>query len=77
MSILLLSFSGLLATKCTSLKNETCLARATLIDLKPNELQYHPFMISLSTCNGSCNTHDDPSARICVPSKTRCKCKCI
>ena len=27
-------------------------------------------MISLDRCNGSCNTPDDPSGRICLPNKT-------
>ena len=32
-----------------------------------NELHYYPFIISMSRCNGSCNTVHDPFGRICVP----------
>ena len=53
--ILLLSCSGSLArlakisdhTKCISLKNQPCLARATLFDLNPKELHYNPFMVKI------------------------------
>ena len=64
--ILLLSFSGSLATKCVSLNDEPCMVRPTLIDLNPVELKYYPFMISLDERNGSCNVL---SPKICVPKK--------
>ena len=68
MFVLLLSFSGSLATwKCVSLNNEPCMARFTLFDLNPVELNYYPFMISLNKCNGSCNVVD----YTCVPSKVK------
>ena len=31
------------------------MCRPSLINLKPVELKYYPFMISLDKCNGSCN----------------------
>ena len=39
-----------------------------LIDLNLIELKYYPFMISLDTCNGSCNVI---SPKICVPRKKK------
>ena len=45
--------------------------RPFLIDLNPVELKYYPFMISLNKCNGSCNSVNDISMKICVPSKTK------
>ena len=30
---------------------------------------YYPGIIKLDRCNGSCNTLDDPSGRICVANK--------
>ena len=56
-------------TKHTSLNSEPCLARPTLIGLNSNKLQYYLFMVSLDVCNGSCNTYDDLSNRICIPNK--------
>ena len=65
--IALLSFSGSLArvakisnrTKYISLNNEPCLARTTVIEINPNKLHHFPFMFSLHSCKGSCNTFDD------------------
>ena len=57
--IVLLNFSGSLATKCTYLNNEPCMTRTTLIDLNPIEINNYPFMISLDKCNGRCNAVDD------------------
>ena len=61
--IVLLSFSESLAriskvddrTKCLFLNDELCIVRPTLTDLNPVELKYHPLMISLDKCTGSCN----------------------
>ena len=69
--IVLLSFSESLATKCMSLNSEPCMVRLTLIDSNPVELKYYPFMFSLDKCSASCNSVDDLSIKICVPSKTK------
>ena len=53
-----------------SLNNEPCMARPTLIDLIPVELNYHPFMISLDKCNGSFNDVDDLSVEIYIQRET-------
>ena len=53
-----------------SLNNEPCLARPILNGLDLNERVYYSLMISLDRCNGSCNTLDDLSSRICFPNKT-------
>ena len=54
--------------------NQPCTARPTFIDSNPDEhnqgLRYYPFIINLDRCNGSCNTLDNPSGRICGPNKT-------
>ena len=68
--IVLLRFSKSLATKFTSLSNEPCLVRSTVIDLNSNKLHYYPFMISLCRCNGRFNTLDEQSGRICLPNET-------
>ena len=41
-----------------------------LIDLNPDELNYYPFVLSLARYNGSYNTLDDLSSRICASNKT-------
>ena len=56
--------------KCIFLRNQPFMTRSTLIDLNDDEynqgLHYYPFMVNLDRCNGSCNTPDDLSNRICV-----------
>ena len=56
--------------KCIFLSNQPFMTRSTLIDLNDDEynqgLRYYPFMVNLDRCNGSCNTPDDLSNRICV-----------
>ena len=69
-TFVLLSLSRSLVTKCVSLNNEPCMIRPIIIDLKPVELTYYPFMISLDKCSGICNSLDDLSTKIYVPSKT-------
>ena len=66
----LFCFCGSLATKYVSLNNEPCMTIPILIELNPADLNYHSFMISLDKCNGSCNTIDNLSAKICVPTES-------
>ena len=66
MLIVLLIFTECLArswTKYVSLNDETCVLRATLIDLNPVELKYYLLIISLDKCNRICNVL---SPKICV-----------
>ena len=66
--IVILSFSGSLATKCLFLKDEPRMVRPTLIDMNPFELKYSQFMISLNKCTGSYNIL---SPKIFVPKETK------
>ena len=45
--------------------------RPSLINLNSDELKYYPFTITLDKCSGSCNSGNDLSTKICVPSKTK------
>ena len=46
----------------------------TFFNLHPNEcsqgFHYYPFWVRLGRCVRSCNTLDDLSSKLCVPSKT-------
>lgn len=48
-----------------------------LVDLNPEKPPYNQFMTSLDRCNGSCNTVIDLLGRICIPTKEKCKLRCI
>ena len=41
-------------TKCLFLNNGPCMVRPILIDMNPDELKYHPFIISFWKCTGGC-----------------------
>ena len=51
----------------------------TLINLHPNEYSQdfhcYPFALKLDRCVGNWNTLNDLSNKVCVPNKTRFKCK--
>ena len=50
------------------------MTRPTIINLNPNGynqgLRYYQFVANLDRFNGSCNTFDNLSFRICVSNKT-------
>ena len=60
------SVAGL--AKCLLLNDERCMFRPTLIDMNPNELKYHSFMVNLNKSTGSCNVL---SPKIYVPKEAR------
>ena len=65
--------NGSKLTACIYLKKQPCMTRPTRIDLNPDKynhgLCYYSLIINLDRCNGSSNTLDDLSDRICVPNK--------
>ena len=46
------------------------IVKPRLFDLNLEELHNYPFIFSLNRCNGSCNTPNDLSSRICIVDKT-------
>ena len=50
------------------------MTRLTLINLHlpeySQELHYHPFVVNLDICVGSCNIINDLSNKVCVRNKT-------
>ena len=51
------------------MNNQQFMVRSTFIDLNFEEPHCYPFIISMSRCDGTSNTMEDSSDRICVPSK--------
>ena len=48
--------------QCVSMNNQKCKIRSEIINVNTNEL-----VITINKCKGSCNTINDPYAKICVP----------
>ena len=46
--------------------------------MNSREFFYYPFTVSVNKCGGSCDTIDDPYARVCVLNKVKkYECKSI
>ena len=59
--------------KCVSLNNKKCMIQPILIILHPSEyseeFHYYSFSVKLDRCDGSCNTLNDLSNKLCVLNK--------
>ena len=53
--------------ECVSMNNQECKARSTITDVNSNEPMFYPYSIKVNKCKGSCNTFNDPYAKLCVP----------
>ena len=69
--IALLSFGVSLATEDVYVIDKPFMTGPTLIDLSPVDLNYYLFMIGLDKYNVGCNTVDNLSMKICVPTETK------
>ena len=49
------------------MNNQECIIRTEIISLNNNEPIFYPYIIKINRCKGSCNTINDPYAKICVP----------
>ena len=57
--------------ECISMNNQECKIRSKIINLITNELMFYPYSIKINKCKGSCNTINDPYAKICVPDNIK------
>ena len=66
-SLFLSSLVGTTSLNYISMKNPECKVRPEIINVNNNELVFYPFSIKTSKCSGSCNSINDPHAKVCVP----------
>ena len=57
--------------ECVSLNNQEGKVRPEIINVNSNEPVFFPFSIKTSKCSGSCNSIDDPYAKLCVSDVVR------
>ena len=48
------------------MNNQECKRRTEIINLNASEPMFYPYSIKINRCKGSCNTINDPYAKICV-----------
>ena len=47
--------------------NKECKLRSEIININTNEPVFYPYGIKINKYKGSCNTINDPYAKLCVP----------
>ena len=55
------------ALECLSVINQKCMPRPKTLDVNKGvgEALFYPYNVQVNKCSGSCNTLDDPMARMC------------
>ena len=61
------SLSSVSPLKCMSMNNQECNVRPEIVNVNSNEPLFYPFSVKTSKCNGSCNSINNPYAKLCVP----------
>ena len=58
------------ALECVSVINRKCMLRPKILDVNEgvDEALFYPYNVLVNKCSGSCDTLDDPMARLCVPN---------
>ena len=70
---LLISLFGIIKTKaleCVSVVNQKCMPRPKIVDVNEgvDEALFYLYNVLVNKCSGSCNTFDNPMAKLCVPN---------
>ena len=70
LAIILFSIIKTRALKCLSVINQKCKPRPKILNVNEGvgEALFYPNNVLVNKCSGSCNTLDDPMARLCVPN---------
>ena len=68
LAIILFSIFKTRALECISVINQKCKPGPKILNVNEGvgEALFYPYNLLVSKCSGSCNTIDDPMARICV-----------
>ena len=68
---LLISLFDIIKTKAlesVSVVNQKCIPRPKILDVNVGvgEVLFYPYNVLVNKCSGSCNTLDNPMAKLCV-----------
>ena len=69
---LLISLFGIIKTKaleCVSVVNQKCMPRPKILNVNERigKALFYPYNMLVNKCSGSCNTLDNPMAKLCLP----------
>ena len=61
------------ALECVSVVNQKCMPRPKILDVNEGvgEALFYPYNALVNKCSGSCNTINNPMAKLCVPNVTK------
>ena len=65
------NLSNVNSIECASMNNQECKIRPEIININTNEPVFYPYSIKINKCKVSCNTINDPYAKICVPDNIK------
>ena len=65
------NLSNVNSSECISMNNKESKIRTEIIKLNTNEPVFYPYSIKINKCKGSCNTVNDPYAKIYVLDKIK------
>ena len=70
LTISLFSIIKTRALECVSVVNQKCMPRPKILDVNEGvgEALFYPYNVLVSKCSGSCNTFDNPIAKLCFPN---------
>ena len=71
--VLTISLFNIIKTKaleCVSVVNQKSTPRPKILDVNEGigEALFYPYNVQVNKCSGSCNTLDNPMAKLCVPN---------
>ena len=58
------------ALECVSVVNQKCMPRPKILDVNEGvgEALFYPYNVLVNKCSGSCDTINNPLAKLCVPN---------
>ena len=71
MTFINFNLSNANSLECVSMNKQGCKVRTEIINLNTNEPIFYPYSIKINKCKGSCNTINNPYAKICVPDEIK------
>ena len=70
-TFIICNFQNVNSLECFSANDQKCEVGPEIINLNTNEPLFYPYSIKINKCKGSCNTINDPYAKICVPNNIK------
>ena len=61
------NLSNVNSLECVSMNNQGSKTRTKIININNNKPVFYPFSIKVKKCCGSCNSINNPCAKLCVP----------